>query len=121
MSKLHLFKQPDFEKVNDEKVNIDGLITQLRMRAEQAELNQQYDRWEMAGEIKAAKLAFREYGRLIEKNNNLIQENKKLKKELFKKESRINKLNDFISRLLYWKKKKIKQLKFDLEKKYKSA
>lgn len=121
MGKLSLYKIPDFVQDKKQEIKIDGLLTQLRMRAEQAELNQNYDRWTMQGEIKAAKLAFRDYGRVIEKNNHLIRENKKLKAELIKKDKKINKLNDFISRLLFWKKKKKKQYKQELERKYRSA
>lgn len=115
------FKHPDLKEVKDQNVIAAGLMVQLVGRAEQAELNLLMYQDEVTGKLDMADEAYRKLGKMIRMYKEIRKENASLKSQLTKKDKEIGKLKDFVSRLLFWKRKKKKQYRAELEKKYRSA
>ncbi len=99
MKKILKFKTPDLKKIKDQNVIATAVLIQAIKRAEQAEYNYNFLKWEYKGRIKMSNQYFakaqrivEKYDRLVKTCNKLVDKNKQLIKKLEEKEKCIQKL-----------------------------
>ena len=115
------YKVPDYEEVKDDDITLAAKIVQLKQRAEEAEQDRDNLEYYYKGEIRAARDALTDYGRVIVKNNILIKEAKRLKTENERMEQEVKRAWKKYRALLNWKRRIVKKWAKRLEQKYKGA